>query len=174
MKQHGVNFLSALSLLLSVAAAALWVRNYFACDRVSWTGDAAVVHVVASRGRTVWSRITGPAGVVVSGQWARWTHLAAEPSDIDAGVWADLSEASLPGLHYSQGAVAGKAGVWLQMLQVPHYLPVTLGLVLLAVRLARRVRARRTRVGVCATCGYDLRATPGRCPECGRVADARC
>jgi hypothetical protein len=57
-----------------------------------------------------------------------------------------------------------------------HVWPVALFSAVLPVRAAvrhfgdRRREARRA-AGLCVRCGYDRRATPGRCPECGADAE---
>jgi hypothetical protein len=58
---------------------------------------------------------------------------------------------------------------------VSHWVPALLLAVPPAWRGGRRIvrwRRRRTRLGagLCIACGYDLRGSPGRCPECGEVA----
>jgi hypothetical protein len=55
---------------------------------------------------------------------------------------------------------------------LPFYAVVFTTAFLPAVWAIRRTVARRqARQGCCARCGYDLRATPDRCPECGTVPD---
>ena len=46
----------------------------------------------------------------------------------------------------------------------------TLPLVWLGNKIVQRFRRVARREGLCRSCGYDLRATPDRCPECGAVA----
>ena len=51
---------------------------------------------------------------------------------------------------------------------VPHWFVFLCSAVPAIIVLVRRVRESRHRAaGRCPTCGYDCRATPVRCPECG-------
>lgn len=56
-------------------------------------------------------------------------------------------------------------------LVVPYWALLPAGLAPPALWLARRLgqvrRSRRQRRGLCPRCGYDLRQSPTRCPECG-------
>jgi hypothetical protein len=71
--------------------------------------------------------------------------------DGDQGSWGE----------YHNWAVASP--FWLIVL-ASGLMPAS-GLVI-AIKRKRELR-RRSRVGLCPKCGYDLRATPRRCPECG-------
>jgi hypothetical protein len=57
-------------------------------------------------------------------------------------------------------------------LSLPHWVLALLTAVMPAAFIGSRVKRRRgvARLarGLCPSCGYDLRATPDRCPECGR------
>ena len=77
------------------------------------------------------------------------------------GVWNNNAPLHLPSSRY--------------YLQTPLWLPILLILATLAWQLlnfpARRRRRRRA-AGQCVECGYDLMATPDRCPECGTAVSS--
>jgi hypothetical protein len=94
-------------------------------------------------------------------------------------VWEPVRGVLVLGFGFESGTYAPSRGQGRMIrnkwttLQFPHWFLVLLLAVppaLAALGWQRRRRQRR-RLGPdarpCPICGYDLRATPGRCPECG-------
>jgi hypothetical protein len=70
--------------------------------------------------------------------------------------------------HFERQALPTRSG-W--NVRVPHWAPVLLCAALSAFMLVPAVRRRlRRRRGLSSACGYDLRYSRERCPECGTAA----
>jgi hypothetical protein len=107
---------------------------------------------------------------------ATWTKDASIEIAVPPGLsWQRLSE-STAGWSYQFHHDDTPSGVsW--HLALPHCVFVAGFGLLPSARVVLALRRRRQqRAGLCRVCGYDLRATPERCPECGaepRVSGAR-
>jgi hypothetical protein len=69
------------------------------------------------------------------------------------------------------GVLTRESDIFVSRALVPY--PV-LALLVFVPPLIGRFQLRRARnLHLCEDCGYDLRATPERCPECGKVPTRR-
>ena len=184
---------AGISALLLIAVVGLGVRGYFHCDdfyyqRImhssSGGGHADLIQLASSRGRLKlrvdrWnvfidrsaSRLRGAEGL---------DHNAYPPVDLDVpdnrlgqtaerfGFGLEAYSMESEGLDFFDHA----SGI---SILFPSWFLALLFALLPALRLRRwriiRRRKRRIALGQCENCGYDLRATPLRCPECGMVVD---
>ena len=158
MKRCLFNVLTIFSLLLCLATAGLWVRSYGTCD--------------------VWSYGTGLTG------GPTFTALGTRPAQLWIIYWLDTPRRDPAPLswRYSTQPVrpdwAASYAIHYRDEQGRYVFEVPFWLLFILLGIAptywllgppRRLRRRR-KLGLCKHCGYDLRATPERCPECGTPA----
>jgi len=173
MRRKLFNLVPVVSLLLCVISAVLWARSY--C-----VGDQVVFSCGGADGTHPWHEL----GLVhASGDFAIARITCMQP--ILRGGWYYFRAGTI-----RLGAVGGQSGglfgyglrtvtvpspgpkVTMDMFLLPYWLPTAIAGIAPAwwlLNLLRRPVALRCADGRCTTCGYDLRATPDRCPECGRA-----
>lgn len=178
---------TAVSLILLVAVVTAWVRGQWGWERVGVTRLAVDEDTYrAWHVRADWSN--GGIGILMERDDAdgQQVRAAGLPEQVrwkshysrmkllarSGGHKVDVHGAS----RWVTKATEGSVG-WIEYRAVylSLFFPCWMGVLVFGVMPAwrgvvwsrERRRRKLRREGRCIGCGYDLRATPGRCPECG-------
>jgi hypothetical protein len=172
---------AALSLLAFIVVAALWIRSYFRADTVFWSGGHG-------RGLAQTYSDTGRLALLVHFTGAPFLGFVVREANAPGWLFESDPAYDLQGLnlsnHFDHDTRLHRLGIafncvflsrhGLKFIDLtvftPHWLIALATLPLPAVWLIRWCQRRAAyRAGLCRACGYDLRATPDRCPECGAI-----
>ncbi|MDB5322128.1 MAG: hypothetical protein JWN40_3759 [Phycisphaerales bacterium] len=163
---------AGVSLLLCVAAVGLWVWSGREFSAVVRDSPGQVVNAGVSRGEfelLILRDVVYDPDAPGARHW-RWG--TGQSQDLQAFATEDFPDVCPPVAGFFFGRSVG-GGVSQTLLLLPMGFVVLLTALLplsAAISIRRRRRAkRRLSAGHCPGCGYDCRATPGRCSECGRV-----
>jgi len=148
-----------------MASLVMWQRSYRGCDvligqhgpedSVTWTSEfGELVFEVEGRQRgqvrAGWSYFEKPLP----------RRFRKRDDAVGFAAWKGTAK------HYLMLPSSPLWGV-----AAPYWFLFVVAAILPAMWIARTRRARRNRLrveqGLCARCGYDLRASGNRCPECG-------
>jgi len=156
--------LPLVSLLLCAAATVLWARASRHQDAVFFQTRDSTNALFSGQGRIVFNRTHRPASNPPDVPAFAYQHLRTEPPR-----W--FLPAAL-GFGFAIGRTV-QAPATYSGFGIPFWFIILALLILPITSLLRRHRLRRRqRQGLCLRCGYDLRATAHRCPECGAPNDA--
>lgn len=190
-------FCSAVSLLLCLAVCGLWVRSYWRMDTL-WTWRATGTAYDGTF-RNPWVRSN--QGVILLSQNMSWFHYVQRTDrELRLHISLPVQYDSRPAAHdeywelrppigwsrwgfggsynpYFENDPPDAAGEWRRgtsrRLIFPHWALALLMFLPALPPIRRALRHRRARArGLCPHCGYDVRATPDRCPECGSKTNA--
>ena len=193
MRRWLFNIFVAVSLLLFVGTAALWVRSYRGVDQFRFghpatgfwdlatdTGRLEVFGIPSAplNHRFVWRvyPLEPPGNHLGCDRSILWDmyfeYIHKYPSGLElykgvAQVWVTNDR-----LEPASGMLPARSvilPIW--WVSAALALPVIFRLAWIVPQRARR--HRRWRLGLCPACGYDLRASPDRCPECGTPVPAK-
>lgn len=171
--RKGLALLQALALLLALIICWLWISSmsWVSCTRPYQIADFTI------NGRN----ILGMLQLVQRDNLADGSQIGFGESEGELSPgerWDTAFQASnIPivrrigwaGFYYLYGDVSGY-GTHYRVFSVPYWaflLVLTIPF-LLRYRYYRKLSYRQKN-NLCANCGYDLRASPDRCPECGTV-----
>ena len=152
-----LNAATVLSLLLFLASVVLWVRSH-------WVGD----WLIWKRGRVFWlASVAGQfrVGGGYSSNGDQFNYQRIPPDTDFSEMWPLSSEV----IEFAGFAVDKKGSPTWYKAAAPAWAVVVPSAVLPGIWLVKRRRRDLARPGLWPGCGYDLRATPDRCPECGRA-----
>lgn len=159
------------AMLLSVVTLFGWARSYQVVDCLAWdrlgsaTQPRTFRYIESVNGRLdFFSRYDGWPGRLVYRRF---------------GVSNDSRRvlrvrSSWGFLGFERWNTMSGMGKWItgRVISIPYWFCCCISSLPMAVLYRRRPRRQTARHGVCKTCGYDLRATPERCPECGTITPA--
>jgi hypothetical protein len=178
-------------LSFALALVVLWVRSYSMLDEICWGRHGRLYWIVSGQGVLSVQLVVEPSiegmPLIVRRRLLSSQAWPEEPDISDGrGSWMKLCN----GKWYRVGLWTNNRFVLdygtrierigsgsIYHLGLPYDVLVVLAvspLPFVVLRLLRTYhRLCRRKLGLCPTCGYDLRATPDRCPECGSAVPPR-